>query len=63
MIIEFDKEELVTIISMLEVCIFSLERKKKHMLKNDIIVLNKLKNIKSKIDFKEEDFNGNSKQF
>lgn len=63
MIIEFDKEELVTIISMLEVCIFSLERKKKHMSKNDIIVLNKLKNIKSKIDFKEEDFNGNSKQF
>lgn len=59
--IEFNKEEIVTTVSMLEVCIFSLERKKKHMSKNDIIVLNKLKNIKDKFDFKEEELNGNSK--
>lgn len=59
--IEFNKDEIVTIISMLEVCIFRLERKKKNMSKNDIIVLNKLKNIKNKFDFKEDDFNGNSK--
>lgn len=53
--VNFEKEELITIISMLEVCIFSLERKKKHMSKNDIIVLNKLKNIKIKLDSLEEE--------
>lgn len=60
---EFTEKELISIYSVLGMYI-KLLNKKKNKTKNDILVLNKLKNINEKINkYMEEKENGISRKF